>query len=34
VLASEAERAAAKSTFQPGPRETTEVIEFKFSAAN
>jgi TonB family protein len=34
VLASAAESAAQKSTFQPGPRETTEVIEFKFSAAN
>jgi TonB family protein len=34
LLASEAESAALKSTFQPGPRETTEVIEFKFSAAN
>jgi TonB family protein len=30
VLASSAESAAQKSTFQPGPRETTEVIEFKF----
>ena len=30
VLASEAEGAAEKSTFQPGPRETTEVLEFKF----
>jgi TonB family protein len=34
VLAYEAERAAEKSSFQPGPRETTEVIEFKFSPAN
>ena len=34
VLASAAESAAQKSTFQVGPRETTEVIEFKFSAAN
>jgi TonB family protein len=31
VLASAAESAAQKSTFQPGPRETIEVIEFKFS---
>ena len=31
VLASAAESAAQKSTFQPGPRETVEVIEFKFS---
>jgi TonB family protein len=30
VLAMEAERAAQKSTFEPGPRETTEIIEFKF----
>jgi TonB family protein len=30
VLAAEAERAAEKSTFEPGPKETTEVIEFKF----
>jgi TonB family protein len=30
LLAMEAERAALKSTFEPGPRETTEVIEFKF----
>jgi len=30
VLAIEAQRAAEKSTFDPGPRETTEVIEFKF----
>jgi TonB family protein len=34
VLASAAESAAQKSTFQPGPRETTEVIDFKFSAPN
>lgn len=34
LLASAAESAAQKSMFQPGPRETTEVIEFKFSAAN
>jgi TonB family protein len=31
VLASAAESAALKTTFQPGPRETTEVIEFRFS---
>lgn len=31
VLASAAESAAQKSTFQPGPKETVEVIEFKFS---
>ncbi len=30
VLASEAERAAMQSEFEPGPKETTEVIEFKF----
>ena len=30
VLAVEAERAAQKSTFEPGPKETTEVIDFKF----
>lgn len=30
VLAAEAERAAQKSTFEPGPRETTEIIDFKF----
>jgi TonB family protein len=30
VLAQEAQRAAEKSTFEPGPVETTEVIEFKF----
>lgn len=31
VLASEAEKAALQSEFEPGPKETTEVIEFKFS---
>ena len=31
VLAAEAERAAMQSEFEPGPKETTEVIEFKFS---
>jgi TonB family protein len=30
VLAPEAERAAMQSEFEPGPKETTEVIEFKF----
>jgi TonB family protein len=30
VLAVEAEHAAQKSTFEPGPRETTETIDFKF----
>jgi TonB family protein len=30
VLAAEAERAAEKSTFDPAPTETTEIIEFKF----
>ncbi len=30
VLASEAERAAEKSTFEPASEETVEVIEFKF----
>jgi TonB family protein len=30
VLAAEAERAAEKSTFEPAPTETVEVIEFKF----
>ncbi|MGB2591605.1 MAG: TonB family protein [Candidatus Acidiferrum sp.] len=32
VLAAEAEKAAMESEFEPGPRETTEVIEFKFGA--
>jgi TonB family protein len=31
LLAAAAESAAQKSTFQPGPRETTEIIEFRFS---
>jgi TonB family protein len=31
VLASAAESAAQKSSFQPGPKETVEVIEFRFS---
>jgi TonB family protein len=30
VLAAAAESAAQKSTFQPGSRETTEIIDFKF----
>jgi TonB family protein len=30
LLASEAERAAQKTTFQPGPKETIEIIDFKF----
>jgi TonB family protein len=30
LLAAEAEHAADKCAFEPGPRETTEVIEFKF----
>lgn len=32
VLAAEAEKAAMQSEFEPGPKETTEVIEFKFGA--
>jgi|GEM_PF-2811468 TonB family protein len=31
VLATEAEKAALQSEFEPGPKETTEIIEFKFS---
>ena len=30
LLAASAEEAAQKSSFEPGPRETTEIIEFKF----
>jgi TonB family protein len=30
VLAMAAEVAAQKSTFEPGPTETSEIIEFKF----
>jgi TonB family protein len=30
LLAQEGQHASEKSTFVPGPRETTEVIEFKF----
>jgi len=32
VLATEAEKAAMQSEFEPGPKETTEIIEFKFTA--
>lgn len=32
VLATEAEKAVSQSEFEPGPKETTEVIEFKFTA--
>jgi len=32
VLAAEAEKAAQKTTFEPGPKETIEVIEFRFSS--
>jgi TonB family protein len=31
VLATEAEKAAQQSEFEPGPKETVEIIEFKFS---
>jgi hypothetical protein len=31
VLATEAEKAALQSKFEPEPKETTEIIEFKFS---
>jgi TonB family protein len=31
VLAAEAEKAAMESEFEPGPKETVEVIEFKFA---
>lgn len=31
VLAAEAEKAAMDSEFEPGPKETTEVIDFKFN---
>ena len=34
LLAQDAERAALGSTFEPGPQETVETIEFKFSANN
>jgi TonB family protein len=32
VFAAEAEKAAMQSEFEPGPKETSEVIEFKFAA--
>jgi TonB family protein len=32
VLASEAEKAAMQTEFEPGPRETSEIIEFKFGS--
>ena len=32
VLAAEAEKAAMQTEFEPGPKETSEVIEFKFGA--
>lgn len=32
VLASEAEKAAMQCEFEPGPKETSEVIEFKFGS--
>jgi TonB family protein len=32
VLASEAEKAAMQSEFEPGPKETSEIIEFKFGS--
>jgi len=32
VLAAEAEKAALQSEFDAGPKETTEVIEFRFGA--
>jgi TonB family protein len=32
VLATEAEKAALQSEFEPGPKETKEIIEFKFSS--
>ena len=34
VLATEAEKAAKQTEFEPGPRETVEVLEFKFSIQN
>jgi outer membrane biosynthesis protein TonB len=34
LLAQNAERAALSSTFEPGPKETIETLEFKFSANN
>jgi TonB family protein len=32
VFAAEAEKAAMQSEFEPGPRETSEIIEFKFAS--
>jgi TonB family protein len=32
VFAAEAEKAAMQSEFEPGPKETMEIIEFKFAA--
>jgi TonB family protein len=32
VLASEAEKAAMRTEFEPGPKETSEIIEFKFGS--
>ena len=32
VLATEAEKAAMQSEFEPGPKETLEIIEFKFGS--
>ncbi len=32
VLASEAEKAAMQTEFEPGPKETSEVIEFRFGS--
>jgi len=32
VLATEAEKAAMQSEFEPGPKETSEIIEFKFGS--
>jgi TonB family protein len=32
VFVPEAEKAAMQSEFEPGPKETVEVIEFKFAA--
>lgn len=34
VLAKEAEKAAQQTEFEPGPRETVEILEFKFSIGN
>jgi TonB family protein len=32
VLASEAEKAAMQTEFEPGPKETSEIIEFRFGS--